>query len=90
MLPDYPEHDCDWKKTWSRKIPDGHAVRVLHETSLDACKFACEDNLECRSIDFQRGAHLCILNNVTLDSFDSLKRNRGFLNYEKSCPEGKQ
>merc|ERR1719498_1024227 len=45
---------CAWGPRTQGRIA-GHDIKVIHDVLVNDCKSACEENDECKSIEFQVG-----------------------------------
>ena len=87
MFVDKTEPECTWTGPKKGKAIAGFNVDELDDTTLTACQLTCEDNPECKSIDWKPLEKKCSLNSVgetdgELGTFANMEY------FEKECPEG--
>ena len=70
-----------------RKAISGENLQQLSGVTLAECVHACEDNSQCKSIDWKPQQSGCSLNKVARDEED-LDDHPDFFYYDMKCPEG--
>ena len=77
---------CKWKGPVYGKGVFGNNIRDLQWATVLSCQLACQEEPQCKSIDWKPNNRKCSLNDITGE--DGLDDHKKFVYYEKDCPPG--